>query len=189
MEDEEWIFSATQTQDLQPQTMQQEPESITQPPQETTSPLPSKELKPPKPPHKYSAPAATWVTEAERASRGPTHFEQLSTQLYCAGAMEQLCRVDGRAVWPGHCHWLRSPDWLPTTERDMRRETRARWPNDRFNPRGRGVAGGYRYFGPEAAAACARGHRILVAGDSTTRDTFYELMAVLGNPIRFDGRG
>ena len=41
----------------------------------------------------------------------------------------------------------------------------------------------------EAAAACVDGKRLHFAGDSTTRDTFYEFAAVVGHPIFAGGAG
>ena len=46
-----------------------------------------------------------------------------------------------------------------------------------------------RMFDKKAAAACLASKRIHVAGDSTTRDTFYELLAVGSHPIFQKGAG
>jgi len=116
-------------------------------------------------------------------SRQLSNFEHFSTQLYCSGATEQLCRVDGEAVASGQCYWRRSPDWRATTLDDVNVTNKPRFPRDRWDPREATDAKGFHKYGPESAAACARGRRILVAGDSTTRDTFYELLAVVGHPI------
>jgi hypothetical protein len=50
--------------------------------------------------------------------------------------------------------------------------------SDKWDPRA-----DMKKYGPVAAAECMRGRRILVAGDSTSRDTFYELMAVVSHPV------
>jgi hypothetical protein len=59
------------------------------------------------------------------------------------------------------------------------------YPRDRWDPLRKGV-GGFRYFGREEAERCVRGKRIHLAGDSTTRDTFYEFAAAAGHPMFTD---
>lgn len=64
-------------------------------------------------------------------------------------------------------------------------KAKSRFPRDRWDPLLIHSSDeiGYRYFDRDAAAECVRHKRIFVAGDSTTRDTFYEFLAVSGHPI------
>ena len=118
-------------------------------------------------------------------------FHNFSAQLYCAGAEEQRCPGGAPA---GICHWLRPAArtaerndlrFAPLTPADANRswdvQSRA-YPTDRWDPTRIGSTG-FRYFGREAAGRCLRGKRIHFAGDSTTRDTFYEFMAMAGYPM------
>lgn len=112
-----------------------------------------------------------------------SHFEDFSAQLYCAGASEQLCRVNGAPVASGVCHW-RLPAGASVTVDDINTAAgKLRMASDRWDPRTDGIPGEFRKYGPLAASECVRGRRLLIAGDSTTRDTFYELLAVAGHPI------
>ena len=112
-----------------------------------------------------------------------SEFGEFSAQLYCSGATEQVCRVKGVSVPAGQCHWKRAPDWLAATDQDMARSHAVRWQHDRWDPHSTGVPGFHKY-GRDEAFACMRGRRVLVAGDSTSRDTFYEFLAVVGHPIQ-----
>ena len=130
-------------------------------------------------------------------------FRHFAAQLYCSGAEQQTC-PDGEPA--GKCYWYKkssraiwpiSPSHASfdavNTERDLNKtffweEISRRMPSDRWDPV-RAGARGFKYFGREAAATCLRGRRIHVAGDSTTRDTFYELMAVAGHPIFTGDKG
>lgn len=124
-----------------------------------------------------------------------TAFTRWSENLYCSGAQAQRCQLtDGRDVLPGMCHWHKQyaqHRWEPVEEADMNTTkrltfTRHRW--DPLQPRkpqsdesgksGKSGESGFRYFGRDAARRCLQGKRVLVAGDSTTRDTFYELVTV-----------
>ncbi|KAL1529222.1 hypothetical protein AB1Y20_000177 [Prymnesium parvum] len=125
-----------------------------------------------------------------RRQKRPDDFSRFSAQLFCSGAMEQRC-VPGVNVStsPGTCLWYK-PSSRPVREADMNRslgERHAeaivkRWPTDRWDPAAAGVPG-FRYFGPAASEACVRGKRVMIAGDSTTRDTFYEFALVAGRPM------
>ncbi len=114
-----------------------------------------------------------------------SHF---ATQMYCAGAEQQRC-PDGTAA--GSCMWFTNA-MRPVTARDMNRtdwdRVSRRLSSDRWDPV-RAHVQGFHYFDKAAAAACLAGKRIHVAGDSTTRDTFYELLAVGGHPIFTGGGG
>ena len=133
-----------------------------------------------------------------------TAFTRWSDNLYCSGASGQSCRLaNGRDVPPGMCHWQKQHAqhrWLPVEEADMNTTKRPTFVGHRWDPlqphgprRGKsgesgetgesgenGESGesGFRYFGRDAASRCLQGKRVLVAGDSTTRDTFYELVTV-----------
>ena len=127
-----------------------------------------------------------------------TAFTRWSDNLYCSGASGQSCRLaNGRDVPPGMCHWQKQHAqhrWLPVEEADMNTTKRPTFVGHRWDPlqphglrRGEsresresreGGESGFRYFGRDAASRCLQGKRVLVAGDSTTRDTFYELVTV-----------
>ena len=118
-------------------------------------------------------------------------FLRFSNNLYCAGAEEQRCP---NGLPAGTCYWFR-PNALvgmsPLVAADANRsweENSKRYPTDRWDPP-RAGATGFRYFNREAAAACVDGKRLHFAGDSTTRDTFYEFAAVVGHPIFAGGAG
>ena len=127
-------------------------------------------------------------------------FRHFAAQLYCAGAEAQACPNDEPA---GKCYWYKRSTGLLSslmggfepvnTQIDVNKsafweQISRRMPSDRWDPL-RANAKGFRYYGREAAAKCLRGRRIHVAGDSTTRDTFYELLAVAGHPIFGGDRG
>ena len=113
-----------------------------------------------------------------RASGGASQrsaFQKFSEQLYCAGAMEHACVLpNGTRTPPGVCYW-RSTGSNGTIQAPGK-------PTDEWDPQGMGATG-YRRLTQRAARQCAHGKRILLLGDSTTRDTFYELAAVIGRPI------
>ena len=113
-------------------------------------------------------------------------ISNFAAQLYCAGAEEQTCPGGGRA---GTCYWYqRSLKAITATDMNISwAELSRRMPSDRWDPV-RAGAHGFRYYDKTAAAECLAGKRVHVAGDSTTRDTFYELMAVAGHPV-FAGQG
>ena len=115
-----------------------------------------------------------------------TAFARWSENLYCSGAMDQSCRLaDGRDVLPGMCYWHKQHAlhrWLPVEATDINTTKKPTFVGHRWDPLQphwpRSGESGFRYFGREAAGKCLRGKRVLVAGDSTTRDTFYELVTV-----------
>lgn len=108
-----------------------------------------------------------------------THF---ATQMYCAGAEKQRC-PDGTEA--GHCMWF-TRGMRPVTAHEMNRSdwerVARRLSSDRWDPVRSNVKG-FHYFDKAAAAACLAGKRIHISGDSTARDTFYELLAVGGHSI------
>eukprot|EP00966_Prymnesium_polylepis_P187080 4336800-Prymnesium_polylepis.1 len=116
---------------------------------------------------------------------------EFSAQLFCSGALEQRCSLAAHNIstTAGTCLWYK-PSAKPVREVDMNRsigESHAqtivrRWPSDLWDPIASAMPG-FRYFGPRAAQECVRGKRVLIAGDSTTRDTFYEFALVAGHPM------
>ena len=126
----------------------------------------------------------TWPSWLKSQGHGGLH-----AQLYCSGAMEQACAVGADAVEPGLCHWYAGPPWRPVTASEISRNesvwpvNAARFGRDAWGPvRGKDALG-FRMLSHQDAMRCVQRKRILVAGDSTTRDTFYELMAVVGKPM------
>ena len=123
-------------------------------------------------------------------------FRHFSAQLYCAGSEQQSC-PDGSPA--GICYWHRPvpghvgtllPHFAalkPADANESWPERSRKYPSDRWDPLRSGSTG-FRYFGREAAAECLRGKRIHLAGDSTTRDTFYEFAAVAGFPMFTDNK-
>lgn len=109
-----------------------------------------------------------------------------SAQLYCSGSEEQACP---NGMMAGDCFWFMKglgKKLVPITHADVNR-SRTLGAADQWDPNRAGVAS-HRYFNKSSAAACLSGKRIHIAGDSTSRDTFYEVMAVGSNPI-FTGGG
>ena len=123
-------------------------------------------------------------THGRTAASNATHdFLRFSGQLYCSGAMEQACRVGERLTSAGVCMWYKHRSANAVREAEMNRTLYLnRWPSDRWDPSAAGVRG-FRHFGADAAEACVRGKRVFIAGDSTTRDTFYEFATVAGHPM------
>ena len=121
-----------------------------------------------------------------------TAFTRWSDNLYCSGASGQSCRLpNAREVPAGMCHWQKQHAqhrWLPVEEADMNVTNRAAFVGHRWDPlrphgprrdeSGESDESGFRHFGRDEASRCLQGKRVLVAGDSTTRDTFYELVTV-----------
>ena len=128
------------------------------------------------------------------SSSSVNSFRHFSAQLYCAGAEEQRC-PDGAPA--GICYWHRPAGYSqerhelnfvalkPADANQSWDERSRRFPTDRWDPV-RSGSSGFRYFGREEAARCVQGKRIHLAGDSTTRDTFYEFAAVAGHPMFAD---
>ena len=89
--------------------------------------------------------------------------------------MERACALpNGTRAEPGSCYWRTragAPMPMLTNNRDLSDLLHV------WDPESAG-APGYRRLGVEEARTCMRGKRLLMMGDSTTRDTFYELAAV-----------
>jgi len=132
----------------------------------------------------YISAALLQRTDARQPPPVRTHdspFLQWSDTLYCAGVEENLCPLaNGSRSLPGQCHWHRRNrfgNYVPVTQADMNTTKRQTFAQHQWNPP---VESGYRYFNRQAAAACVQGKRLLVAGDSTSRDTYYMLGLVAG---------
>ena len=132
--------------------------------------------------------ATTSTTTTTSSTASSAHHHSTTTtfaaQLYCAGAEEQRCPDSSQA---GLCYWFKAnlePVRLADFNKSWEEQVR-RFPHDRWDPLRAGIAG-FRYFGPEEARECVKGKRIHLAGDSTTRDTFYEFASVAGHPLFTD---
>jgi len=122
-------------------------------------------------------------------------FRRFSTQIYCSGVEEAKCALlNGTRNELGQCYWHKRTAGgrhEPVGKTEVVHpvedggKAKSRMPSDRWDPllSFPAESSGFRYFGREAAAHCLRHKRVLVAGDSTTRDTFYELMAAGGHTI------
>ncbi|KAL3932445.1 MAG: hypothetical protein SGPRY_000702 [Prymnesium sp.] len=136
--------------------------------------------------HSLSRAAEPSSQRARCSSHDCDAFQRFSAQLFCSGAMQQRCILpDLPSSTAGTCLWF-TQDKLPVREIDMNRSISdrhaskiiRRWPSDRWDPVAAGVLG-FRYFDQQAAEACVRSKRVLIAGDSTTRDTFYEFSVLV----------
>ena len=110
-------------------------------------------------------------------------IDRFSAQLYCSGAEEQRCAVQGgaRRAEAGRCHWWRrsEADGTFSPLADDANSSTNKGQKDRWMP----DFAGFRRFGPAESGRCMRGKRLLIVGDSTTRDTFHVLLAVAGRSI------
>ena len=123
---------------------------------------------------------------------------EFATLLYCSAAQDSTC-VDAslrRRTVRGFCYWQHranstsSGAWQqvaalrPGSTGYVRPGSYALAAYDpertRWEPP---LMAEHRTFRPAAAAACLGGKRLLLLGDSTTRDTFYVLLAALGRPV------
>ena len=122
----------------------------------------------------------------------PRSFLRFASNLYCSGSEERLCALpDGNRAPPGHCFWFKPQGrtWAPVSTEDMELGQKPRWPRDRWDPARAGAIPTTLFPPPtlESASRCVRGKRVHVIGDSTTRDTFYELLASTGREVTKDG--
>lgn len=127
-------------------------------------------------------------------------FADFSVQLYCSGVVKQLCALpDGARQLPGQCFWLTpinesfasasrpstNNGWREVTADEVRNHSRLgnrEWFAEQyFDPTP--AVPSFVHYRPDSVARCMRGKRLLLLGDSTTRDTLYELLAVAGRPI------
>ena len=94
-------------------------------------------------------------------------FDHFMTQLYCTAATEGRCAdMERQSYTPsGSCYWLRGA------------KNTTRW-----QPPQSAAVDAMR---PTAAGRCLHGERVLLLGDSMTRDTFYQLLAAVGRPAIF----
>ena len=110
-------------------------------------------------------------------------FHHFSNQLYCSGSEERLCVLPHAGALrqqPGECLWFTPDDRRVTSESMADRGQAAR---HHWDP----VAGGavlaaqfQRFNTRQAIISCLRGKHILMTGESTTRDLFWELSAAAG---------
>lgn len=114
-------------------------------------------------------------------------FGRFAANLYCSAAEERRCALPGGLrTQPGQCFWYKTRAGpVPVSEEDMRLEKKPRWPSDKWDPIAAGAVAPSAFppFDLERAARCVRGLHVHVIGDSTTRDTYYELLAAVGRPI------
>ena len=122
--------------------------------------------------------------QPHRAAASP--FRSFNDQLYCSGAVERKCRLRNGTTWEaGNCFY----DYIDTATRLKRhvfdglfdRDTRLQTKQHTFDPNSWGVHHkAYHHFDAERARNCVKNKNVFIAGDSTTRDTFYEFAAVAG---------
>jgi hypothetical protein len=131
--------------------------------------------------------AAAAESSTHSHSQHPLRFNRFSNDLYCAGSETQSCP---HGLTAGTCYWFKSGN-RPVVAEDLNKTLKGtgfvnnRMPGDQWDPARAGERS-FRYFGRPAASACVRGKRVFFAGDSTTRDTFYEFGAVAGHPLFSD---
>ena len=109
-------------------------------------------------------------------------FHHFSNQLYCSGSEERLCVLPHEATRhrPGECLWYTPANKQVLTEdmADKGMATRHHW-----DPVAAGAVSAsqfQRFSTRQAISACLRGKHILMTGESTTRDLFWELSAAAG---------
>jgi hypothetical protein len=104
-------------------------------------------------------------------------FHHFADQLYCSGAEERLCALPHQAVrtHPGECLWFTS-EMRAVTHADMDESKRGRWFSDKWDAvrAGAVTADALRTFDRAATSACLKRRHVLILGESTTRDLFYE---------------
>lgn len=83
------------------------------------------------------------------------------SELYCSGFLTNRCAVGHTNTSIGNCFWYTPPS-----------ATRKQNAQDIWNPERMNV------FNRSETLECMKGKHILLAGDSTTRDTFYQLVTM-----------
>ena len=117
-------------------------------------------------------------------------FERWSDSLYCSGTEELRCAASalGESAVPGQCFWFMpgpNGSLAPVRAREMSdkalalQKFAAQW-----RPELAG-APGFRQFRRDDAVACLRGRRVLLLGDSQTRDTFLQLTTAVGSSLHW----
>ena len=143
-----------------------------------------------RPPSSPSPPPPTSPSRLPLPKRDHSDFERWSHSLYCSGAEEQRCAASapGESVLPGQCFWFvpgLNGSLTPVRAREMSDKALAQ---QKFTAQWRPeLAGtpGFRQFRRDDAAACLRGRRVLLLGDSQTRDTFLQLTTVVGSSLHW----
>jgi len=138
------------------------------------------------------------------ASTAALTFKQFSEHSYCAGSEERLCVLPGTGerVQPGSCFWYKSGpagktlvtsdiDGLPKvygSAADMDTSQKSQWPRHHWDPVAAGAvtANSFRRTA-QLRKTCAENKHILVLGESTTRDLFFELAPAVGVPVERGG--
>jgi len=119
------------------------------------------------------------------------HFRHFADQLYCSGSERRWCVPMAAAAasnhlahsHPGECYWHKTDGRLVTHD-DMDQDKRPRhaWQSDVWDA---AKAGGvdvtaFPHVSKADATACVHGKHVLVLGESTTRDLYYEFAQTVG---------
>ena len=110
------------------------------------------------------------------------HLQRFTDQLYCSASELRQCVRPRSSVRenPGECLWF-TTDNRPVTSADMQDRAKAirhRW--DAIQAGAVSAASFQRFDNRNAIVSCLRGKHILMTGESTTRDLFWELSAAAG---------
>lgn len=106
------------------------------------------------------------VAPPARTASHHSSYTQFMAQLYCSAAEEGRCSMPerGQHSVSGECYWQSNG-------------ARRRWQPPIY------AVNNNVSMHPAAVAKCLARRRVLLLGDSMTRDTFYEILAELGRPI------
>lgn len=144
------------------------------------------------------------ATAVALASTAAFTFKQFSEHSYCAGSEERLCVLPGTGerVQPGSCFWYKSGlagkklvtsdiDGLPKVygnAADMDASQKSQWPKHHWDPVAAGAvtANSFRRSA-QLRKSCVENKHILVLGESTTRDLFFELAPAVGISVERGG--
>lgn len=132
-------------------------------------------------------PSAAWMilllASGSAAAPPPrlASFRRFSDQLYCSAVAERQCVLPGSAVrqQPGECLWFDPSNKVLTFDEMFTKRDRGRWAADHWDASAV-VGPSMRVFSRAAAAACVAGRHVLITGESTTRDLFYEFATLAG---------
>jgi hypothetical protein len=113
-------------------------------------------------------------------------FKHFSEQLYCSGSEERACILPKLHLKtePGECLWFKKADNTAVAHADMEETVRSRWASDHWDAVRAGAvsADGFNRFDRGTASNCLRGKHVLILGESTTRDLFFEFTSTAGIP-------
>ena len=114
---------------------------------------------------------------------GAMSFRHFSDQLYCSGSEERLCALPHSTTrtHPGECLWF-TPEKKAVAPADMVEAQRGRWSRDLWDAVAAGAisAENFHRFDRAATAKCLRDQHVLILGESTTRDLFFEFTTLAG---------